>query len=332
LRRPWSGQFRLRARVFDVHRAVSTFLEDCGRVQLDRALVVERVQRLDHLIGGSIIARASGAAHRPRSRGEPPGGLRDLASRSARGLPPTPNFVPTPTRLRLAGSDRESDNFCRFDCPERQAPLLQDLSRSEEFGGIVNRRVFCRMALLKLLVPTPAAEMSDDDVVRGVRAGSEQAITLLYRRHARLVAGLAYRLLGGDDEVDDVVQQVFLTTVREANKLYGGSALKSWLYCVTTREVARQLRRRWRRQRLRHAIELVIPRFSDPAKTCSLDELYDVLEQLSPDVRLPWMLHHVEGQSLPDTAKSCRVSLATVKRRILRADQLIVRRLGDDMA
>ena len=159
---------------------------------------------------------------------------------------------------------------------------------------------------LKLLVPAPAAPMSDDDIVRGVRVQSEQAITLLYRRYARFVAALSYRLLGSDDEVDDVVQHVFLTTVREANRIYGGPALKSWLYCVTTREVARQLRRRWRRQRLRRAVELVCHDFPTRAERAAWTSCTKSWMQLSPEVRLPWMLHHIEGQSLPDTAESLR--------------------------
>jgi RNA polymerase sigma-70 factor (ECF subfamily) len=69
-------------------------------------------------------------------------------------------------------------------------------------------------------------------------------------------------------------------------------------------------------------------RASDPRDRAPVDELYDALARVPADLRIPWVLHRVERLSLPETAAACEVSLATVKRRIVDAEERIERRLA----
>jgi RNA polymerase sigma-70 factor (ECF subfamily) len=96
---------------------------------------------------------------------------------------------------------------------------------------------------------------------------------------------------------------------------------------IVVRRVHKRLAKRRRFRFLSRAVELVHPRASNPHDQRVVDELYEVLEQLSPDLRVPWVLHHVEGETLPEVAKMCDVSLATVKRRIAEAEVRVNRRL-----
>lgn len=173
------------------------------------------------------------------------------------------------------------------------------------------------------------APPSDEALLEGLRAHDERAIAQLYRRYARYVASVAYRLLGSDDEVDDVVQSVFLELLRSADRVYGPEYLRSFLLRITTRQVSRRLTRRWRSRRIQSALALIFPERSDPRQLAAFDELYEALGRLSPDLRVPWLLHHVEGQTLPESAEACGVSLATVKRRIARAEELLGRLFHD---
>jgi RNA polymerase sigma-70 factor (ECF subfamily) len=56
-------------------------------------------------------------------------------------------------------------------------------------------------------------------------------------------------------------------------------------------------------------------------------ELYRVLEGLSPKLRVPWTLSRIEGGSLEEVAEWCELSLATLKRRLVRADDYVKRRM-----
>ncbi|HEY8430134.1 MAG TPA: sigma factor, partial [Sandaracinaceae bacterium] len=55
------------------------------------------------------------------------------------------------------------------------------------------------------LVPEP-----DEVLVERARAGDERAFAKLYRRHAPYVAGVVYRLMGDELELDEIVQDTFV--------------------------------------------------------------------------------------------------------------------------
>lgn len=152
----------------------------------------------------------------------------------------------------------------------------------------------------------------------------------IYEAHARYVAGVVHRLLGArnDGELDDIVQETFIDAFEGLAKLEDPSALRAWLVTVAVRRTRRILGRRRRRMLFAFWASDFAPRASDPRDRQAVDELYDVLSRLAPDLRIPWVLHRIEQLSLPETASACEMSLATAKRRIKEAEERIERRLG----
>ncbi len=59
-------------------------------------------------------------------------------------------------------------------------------------------------------------EASDEKLLDQVRDGEREALALLFRRHARAVRNVAYRILRDEAEADDLVQEVFLYLFRKA--------------------------------------------------------------------------------------------------------------------
>src|SRR5215470_14551684 len=57
----------------------------------------------------------------------------------------------------------------------------------------------------------------------------------LFRRYARYVATIGLRLLGRDDELDDLVQDVFIEAHRGLHGLRTPDAIKGWLARITVR-------------------------------------------------------------------------------------------------
>jgi len=68
---------------------------------------------------------------------------------------------------------------------------------------------------------------------------------------------------------------------------------------------------------------------SEPRVGARIEDLYEALEALPPKARIPWVLHCIEGETLPDVAVMCDVSLATVKRRIASASAHVNRKLHE---
>jgi RNA polymerase sigma-70 factor (ECF subfamily) len=157
--------------------------------------------------------------------------------------------------------------------------------------------------------------------------GSEVAFNEIYRRYARYVATIGYRLLGDDTELDDVVQETFLEVSSSIEGLSDPKFFKSWLATIAVRCTSRRRSLRRRRRFLHQALSVLGISRSDPIVRVPVDELYEVLNTLPERARTPWLLHRVVGESLPDTAVICGLSLTTTKRRIAEAEARLRRKL-----
>ena len=168
------------------------------------------------------------------------------------------------------------------------------------------------------LALVPAAPTEPTDAGAAGPPTFEQA----YALHAGYVAGLAGRILGRNDEVPDVVQEVFLIAHRRLRDVRQAGALRTWLGRITVREASRRLR--WRR--LRYFLQptpLEVDLIADEADTelrPLVALLYVALDRLPAHERTAWVLRHLLDEPLDQVAELCGCSLATAKRRIATAD------------
>jgi RNA polymerase sigma-70 factor (ECF subfamily) len=180
----------------------------------------------------------------------------------------------------------------------------------------------------------PALVPADDaTLVARHRAGDGAAFDELYHRHARYVAGTVYRLMGGRGEraeLADVMQETFLVALESLPDLRQPECFRAWLVGIAVRRVRRRLDKQARASMLRRLLLAGAPQASDPAARTPVSELERALAELPPRLRIPWILHHVEGETLPSVASLEGVSLATVKRRIARAEARVQRRTHGD--
>lgn len=171
----------------------------------------------------------------------------------------------------------------------------------------------------------PVSEPSDAQLVARALACEEVAYTLIYRRHARHVAGLIYRILGHDHVLEDLVQETFAQGLARLDSLRAAEALGAFLRTIAVRcvqrHLAKLLKQRSLRQRLRNE-EVRSLKVGGSEETIAL---YQALARVPDDLRLPWILHHVEGETLPVVATMCQTSLSSVKRRIRKAEQCLRR-------
>jgi RNA polymerase sigma-70 factor (ECF subfamily) len=146
------------------------------------------------------------------------------------------------------------------------------------------------------------------------------SLDTLFRRHSRYVARIALRVLGRPDEVDDVVQDVFLAAERGLSSLANPRAVRGWLATIAVRKARDLLRRR----RVRAFLGFddapdyanVAAPAASPADRDLLARTYAALDRLPVPLRLAWALRHIEGEPVEQVATLCGCSLATAKRRI----------------
>lgn len=97
------------------------------------------------------------------------------------------------------------------------------------------------------------SQVSAEDLLQMARAGDMRVGTLLFDRFEALVNRRVWRILGADQEHDDIVQAVFLAIIRGISSVKDARALEGWVLGVTHKTILRELRRRklrwpWMRQ------------------------------------------------------------------------------------
>src|SRR5690349_13114716 len=60
------------------------------------------------------------------------------------------------------------------------------------------------------------ADQSDEILLSRISEGDKEALSLLFRRYARIVRGVAYKVLRDPAEADDLLQEIFLLVHRLA--------------------------------------------------------------------------------------------------------------------
>ena len=171
---------------------------------------------------------------------------------------------------------------------------------------------------------------SDAALVTAARAQEGWATQALFQRHAPMMNGLAYRLLGRDAEVDDVVQDSFLQALDHLGSLKEPQAFAAWMGAIVVRNVSKLLRRRKLLSRLglRRAdepidVDSLVAQNAPPEAVMELRRIYAKIDRMPVDVRVPLLLRRVEGLALEEIAERTGKSLATVKRRIADGERLL---------
>lgn len=187
------------------------------------------------------------------------------------------------------------------------------------------------LAASKIAFTPPQAEIislhkleSDQDLVVALREGRIGAPAVLVDRYGGLVQGLLLRVLGFESEVPDLLNEVFVRALERIDELKQPSSLKSWLGSIAVFTARAWLRkRRFRRKWLSFLPSDELPEVIAPTLDAETSEVlkrtYRTLNLLPPDERIAFTLRFVEGTSLGEAAALTGVSLATIKRRISRA-------------
>lgn len=165
-------------------------------------------------------------------------------------------------------------------------------------------------------------------------SATQQRLDDLIRSHSPYVAQLAHRFLGREDEVDDVVQDVFLSLFRHLDQIRQTESLRSWLATTTVRMVGRRMRLRRIGFLLRFKDRVdpteLVGQGASPEDCAALSKVHRALEKVAVKTRIAWVLRYLEQERIEDVARICRCSMSTAKRRIALAHEVVKRALSDD--
>jgi RNA polymerase sigma-70 factor, ECF subfamily len=164
-------------------------------------------------------------------------------------------------------------------------------------------------------------------LLEGLRAGEAWAKAALFERYAPHVQRLLRKILGPRPRVElpDLIHDVFVRALVSIEQLREPGAMLAWMQTITTRTAFRVIRTQRALRWLRFWEPSEVPEIAADAVDAEVLEAYrrtyDVLDRMAAAERVVFALRHIDGMELAPIAVACGVSLATVKRRLARAEQ-----------
>ena len=134
---------------------------------------------------------------------------------------------------------------------------------------------------------------------------------------------VAYGLLLNRADCADAVQEALLRAWEKRASLREERYFETWLTRILINECYTTLRRRRAALPLDGLPEPAAPPGADPA-------LHDAIARLDRKLRLPVVLHYMEGYGVGDIARMLRLPSGTVKTRLARARALLRLQLSDE--
>ena len=163
--------------------------------------------------------------------------------------------------------------------------------------------------------------VDDTDLIAGACAGDRLAARQLYDRHAPRVYRLIFRMVGEDSLAQEYTQDTFVKAFDRLGQYRGESAFSTWLHSVAMSSVLTGFRRRKRFRSREAELEeasgvATPPDGSDPYLR---DRLTAELERLPERLRIPVVLHDIEGFTHREIGEMLDIPQGTSKARLFEA-------------
>jgi RNA polymerase sigma factor (sigma-70 family) len=155
--------------------------------------------------------------------------------------------------------------------------------------------------------------LSDRELVEAVlHRKDEQAFRELYRRHTpRLLALVARLLARGDEEAEDVVQEIWVHAFESLDRFQWNSSFPTWLTGVGLNRTRDRIRKYGRSRE--SAMEIVPEVAVAPVSHEERVDLERMIGALPDDQRMVLVLHDVEGMKHREIADHLDIPEGTSK-------------------
>ncbi|WP_372969634.1 RNA polymerase sigma factor [Microbacterium sp.] len=176
-----------------------------------------------------------------------------------------------------------------------------------------------------------ALEQADDRIVAGrAMDGDVAAFAVLVRRYTPMMRAYTQRMLNASADVDDIVQETFVTAWQRFSELDDPGKVKSWLMRIVSRKAVDRIRA------LRPVldvddIEQEAPAHSAPARVvearAGIEALGAALQELPAAQLECWVLREMGGYSYEEIAEELEISVSTARGLLARARKFMIVRM-----
>lgn len=173
----------------------------------------------------------------------------------------------------------------------------------------------------------------DHALVRAAGGGDVRAFEQLYRKHARRVFAVLWRLCGHEARAEDLVQEAFVRAWQALPGFRFESAFSTWLHRLAVNTALMDLRSRRGGEAMEtgdDALDAHATSDSAGQRTALRLDLERAIATLPPRARAVLVLYDIEGWKHEEIATELGMAVGSSKAQLHRARQLLRARLGED--
>ncbi len=161
------------------------------------------------------------------------------------------------------------------------------------------------------------------------------AFERLVELHQRRITRLVQRLLGWSGDVDDVIQEVFVSAWRGLPKFRGQSGIETWLMRIAINQCRRHRRRSLLRMAFQRRLALQWRPLESAADPLAQDErlarVRQAVRKLPPRYREVIVLRYLEGLEVDEIMRLLALSRSAADVRLHRGRELLKGSLQDSV-
>jgi RNA polymerase sigma-70 factor (ECF subfamily) len=170
------------------------------------------------------------------------------------------------------------------------------------------------------------------ELIQRAAIGDMSAFEEIYKMTSGFVYAVSYRITNSRPDAQEAAQDVFLKLHANLGKFQEGTSFGAWLYRITVNTAINYYHKAKRKRGHEVYSEIALETAgteADADKGLILEDsekkAAELLEQLNPDQKACIVLREIEGLSYEEIAASLRVNINTVKTRLKRAREAMMR-------
>lgn len=168
---------------------------------------------------------------------------------------------------------------------------------------------------------------SDEDLLDLIAKGSQEAFSVMYKRHSGLLQRFCTRLLNGDVALAaDIVDEAMFEVWKSAGKFKGRSKPSTWIHSIARNKLIDYLRKNSDSKIDKNLLQMSMTDVAPSAESMMIDDqvkdqVVRHMEKLSEDHREVLTLAYFKELSIKDMAITLNITENTVKTRLFYARQ-----------
>jgi len=181
------------------------------------------------------------------------------------------------------------------------------------------------------------------------RQGDRDSFAELMRLHQKQIYNFTYRMLGSEEEAEDLTQDIFVAAFRGIRRFRGEAKFSTWLYRIALNQTRNRIKYLARRDFFARQSRRLRPGEESPwenpelladiaptpeqwtlSKSLAI-QVQSCLNQMAPQARQILLLRDVQGFSYEELSEMLSLNPGTVKSRLHRARAALQECLADKL-